>query len=160
MLDQQQLRILILKADREELIQYIDTCLKEMTDQQIDNVFGDLYYEQVVQQMTPLMVLDKIKIFLKDSLAGKYYAPFNMNSKNYTWVPPETEAWYSELSTWLDRSCEIAEQGHRKIGKECLDICFQLIDKQCDDDTVFAHELGDWMICTQQDYKAIYKKLK
>jgi hypothetical protein len=83
-----------------------------------------------------------------------------MNSKNYNWVPPETEAWYSELSTWLDRSCELVKHGHHNIGKECLDICFQLIDKQSDDDTVFAHELGDWMIYAQHDYEAIYKSLQ
>lgn len=160
MLDKQQLRILILKVNREELIQYIDTCLEEMTDLQIENVFGGLYYEQIIQHMTPLMVLDKIKVFLKDSLAGKYYTPFNINSKNYNWVPPETEAWYRELSTWLDRSCELVKQGHRKIGKECLDICFQLIDKQSDDDTVFAHELGDWMIHAQHDYESIFKSLQ
>ena len=160
MLDKQQLRILILKASREELIQYLDTCLEEMTDGQIDAVFGGLYYEQVIQKMQPHVVLEQIKEFLKDSLAGVYYAPFAMNSKNFDWVPPQTEAWYSELSTWLDRSCELVEQGHLKIGKECLDICFQLIDKQSDDDTVFAHELGDWMIHASYDYKAVYENLQ
>lgn len=160
MIDPQQLQTLIQKASREELLQYIDSCLQEMTDQQIDAVFGDLYYEEVIQQMTPQMTLSKIKVFLKDSLAGKYYAPFAINSKNFTWVPPETEAWYTELSTWLDRSCELVEQGHRAIGKECLDICFQLIEKQGDDDTVFADELGDWMICARHDYKAVYESLQ
>lgn len=160
MLDKQQIRTLILKSNPEELIQYIDACLEEMTDQQIDHVFGDLYYQEVIQKMAPQVVLKQIKIFLKDSLAGKYYAPFNMDSKNYNWIPPETEAWYTELATWLDRSCELVEQGHRKIAKECLDICFQLIDKQGDDDTVFAHELGDWMIVASYDYEAIYKSLK
>ena len=68
MIDKQLLRILILKANQEELIQYMNTCLEEMTNQQIENAFGGLYYEQVFQQMTPLIVLDKIKVFLKDSL--------------------------------------------------------------------------------------------
>ncbi len=160
MIDKQQLRILILKANREEPIQYIDTCLEEMTDRQINTVFGGLYYEQVIQSMQPQVVLEQIKVFLKESLAGVYYAPFDMNSKNFDWVPPQTEAWYSELSIWLDRSCELVEQGHLKIGKECLDICFQLIDKQGDDDTVFAHELGDWMIHANHDYTAVYENLQ
>jgi len=159
-MDNEQLRILILKSNPQELIQYLDACLEQMTNQQIDAVFGDLYFEQVIQRMAPGVVLEQIEKFLKKSLAGEYYAPFNMNSKNYNWVPPETEQWYNELSTWLDRSCELVEEGHREIGKECLDICFQLIDKQIDDDTVFAHELGDWMIYSKYDYKAIYKNLK
>lgn len=160
MVDTQQLRTLIIKSNREELIQYIDDCLKEMTGQQVDNVFEGLYYEKVIQKMPPNIVLDKIKEFLKDSLAGKYYAPFTWNSQNYDWVPPETEDWYTRLSTWLDRSCELVEQGHRKIGKECLEICFQLIAKQADDDTVFAHDLGSWMIYAKHDYEAIYKSLQ
>lgn len=160
MLDKQSLRRLILQAQREDLIQYLDLCLEQMTDQQLSHVFGDLFYEEVVQKLPPSAVLERIQQFQKDSLAGKYYAPFNMNSKNYNWVPPETEQWYDELATWLDRSCELVEQGHKQIAKQCLDICFQLIEKQYDDDTVFAHELGDWMIHTQYDYEAIYKGLK
>ena len=159
-MDKQSIRTLILKADRNELIEYLNSCLEQMTGEQLDWVFGDVYYEQVIQKLPATLVLTQIKKFLEDSIAGKYYAPFNMNSKNYTWIPPETNAWYSELSTWLDRSCELIEQGHQQIGKQCLDICFQLIDKQGDDATVFAHELGDWMIHAKYDYVAIYKRLK
>lgn len=158
--DKQQLRRLILQADRQQLIQYLDACLEEMTIDQLDTVFGDLYYEQVIQKLSPPLVLAQLKKFLADSLAGKYYAPFNMNSQNFNWVPPETDAWYSELSGWLDRSCELVEQGHGRFGKECLDICFQLIEKQGDDDTVFAHEAGDWMIRSKYDYEAIYRELR
>jgi hypothetical protein len=37
-------------------------------------------------------LLRAIKKFQRESLAGTYYAPFNMNSKNYMFIPPETEA--------------------------------------------------------------------
>lgn len=160
MIDKRAIRTLMLQTNKEGLLQFLDACLESMNEEQLDSVFGNLYYEQVIQQLPATLVLAKIKIFLKDSLAGMYYAPFEMDSKNYTWIPPETDAWYNQLSMWIDRSCELVQEGHRSIGKKCLDICFQLIDKQADGDTVFAHESGDWMIHSQHDYEAIYKSLK
>ena len=154
-----QLLDLIANKNRENLLQYLGNCMDEMNPEQLDLVFGDLYYEKIIQQLAPDTVLEKIKTFLADSLAGKYYAPFNINSKNYSWIPPETDAWYSELSTWLDRSCELVQEGQLEIGEKCLDICFELIDKQCDE-IVFADEIGDWMITADHDYEAIYQQLK
>ena len=38
---------------------------------------------------------------------------------------------------------------------------YRVMFNQCTriDDTVFAHEIGDWMILTKHDYQAIYKGL-
>ena len=160
MITKQEIRTLILRTNRDGLIHFLDMCLENMNEQQIDSVFGDLYYEEVVQKLPATLVLARIKKFLEESLAGKYYAPFAIDAKNYNWIPPETEAWYSQLSIWLDRSCELVQEGHKHIAKKCFDLCFQLIEKQSDDDTVFAHELGDWMLHTRYDYEAIYKGLK
>ena len=49
-------------------------------------------------------LLAEIEQFQKESLAGAYYAPFNINSKNFSHIPEETEDWFEELSDFLKAS--------------------------------------------------------
>jgi len=155
-----QLRKMLLQTDRDGLLQSLDAALNVMSEAQIEEVFGATYHEQIIQPMNPVEVLRRVQQFHADSLARTYYAPFNMNSKNYQWVPPETEDWLGEISTWLDRSCELVEEGHPPHARQCLPLLIELIDKINEgEEIVFAHEVGDWMIHAQQDYRAIYQQL-
>jgi len=154
------LRKLLRQADREQLLGYFDIVLDTIDETQIDVIFGDLYYEQVTQQLSPEEVLQNVQQFHTDSMAGKYYAPFQINSKNYAWIPPETETWFSEMATWLDRSCELAEQGKAPIAKQCLDLLMELVgEMNAGEEIVFADELGDHLIYARHDYRAIHQKL-
>ena len=66
-------------AKKEALLQYIAESVNVMTKRQIDDVFGVLIVEQKINKMTPDEVLSAIEQFRTESLAGKYYAPFDMN---------------------------------------------------------------------------------
>jgi len=55
-------------------------------------------------------LLRAIKKFYRESLAETYYAPFNMNSKNYMFIPPETEAWFNQLGELLTASTRLNQQ--------------------------------------------------
>jgi len=146
-------------AKKKELLQYISESVNVMSKAQIDDVFGALIVEQKINKMTPDEVLSAIEKFKAESLAGKYYAPFDMNSKNFTFIPPETDEWFRDISIWLDRACELVAQNEPDIARKCLAICIELNEKLGEDRIVFAHEYGDWMIITKHDYEAVYKQL-
>ena len=88
-----------------------------------------------------------IRRFQRESLAGAYYAPFNMNSKNYMNIPPETEAWFDRLGELLASSTQLTHQKDHQLATACFSLLFELIDAmESGEEIVFADELGSWMI--------------
>lgn len=144
--------------DKEQLLAWLEAALIAVDHFQLETLFGDFARQHFVRPLAPGEVLEAIYRFRQDSLAGKYYAPFEMNSKNYNYVPPQTEAWFDELSTWLGRACELAEEGEKKAALEGLSVLIELIET-IDEEIVFAHEAGEWMIITKYDYRAVHEQL-
>jgi hypothetical protein len=92
-------------------------------------------------------LLRTIKRFRRGSLAGEYYAPFNVNSKNYRYIPPETEAWFDRLGELLASSTQLTQQKDHQLATACFSLLFELIDTmESGEEIVFADELGSWMI--------------
>ncbi|MCB9298387.1 MAG: hypothetical protein H6573_00015 [Lewinellaceae bacterium] len=145
--------------DKEQLLAWLEAVLIAVDSFQLETLFGDFAREHFVRPLSPGQVLEAIHRFRQDSLAGKYYAPFEMNSKNYNYVPPQTEAWFDELSTWLGRACELAEDGEKEAALEGLSILIELIETMHDKEIVFAHDASEWMIISKYDYRAVYEQL-
>ena len=77
-----------------------------------------------------------------------------MNSKNFSDIPEETDEWFDELSRYLDFTSDLVEAKNHTIAVKCFKILFELIEKMEDgEEIVFAHELGDWMIHANSDYR-------
>ena len=92
-------------------------------------------------------LLHEIRKFRRESLAGAYYAPFNMNSKNYMHIPPETEAWFDRLGELLAASTQLARQREHHQTCDCFGLLFELIEAmETGEEIVFADEIGSWMI--------------
>lgn len=92
-------------------------------------------------------LLRAIKKFSRESLAGAYYAPFNMNSKNYMFIPPETEAWFDRLGELLTASTQLTMQKDHSLATACFGVLFELVDAmESGVEIVFADEIGSWMI--------------
>jgi len=91
-------------------------------------------------------------------LAGKYYAEFEWNSKNYTHVPEETEQWFDLLNDLLADSTQLSTRGEHAIAVECFGLLYDLIEQMEEgEEIVFAHELGMWMLPgDQKPYLAAY----
>lgn len=157
-LDRQRLLRALSEMDKTELLAYLEATLIAMDPLQVEDVFGELARDRFVRALSPEAVLEAIRQFQQDSVAGKYYAPFDMDSKNYNDVPLQTEAWFNEMSAWLNRVCDLAESGEIQSAKEGFRLLFKLLDNMTNE-IVFAHELGDWMIPTRRDYRAVYERL-
>ena len=92
-------------------------------------------------------LLRAVKKFERESLTGVYYAPFNMNSKNYHDIPKETARWFERLANLLQASVQLTRQKEHAQAMACFGILYGLIHAmENGEEIVFAEELGSWMI--------------
>jgi hypothetical protein len=121
-------------------------------------VFGRLVEELPPAQVDGEVLLNKVEDFKRESLAGAYYAPFNINSKNYMHVPEETEEWFERLGDLLKASSQLTAQGDHLHAVTCFGVLYELIDAmESGEEIVFADEIGGWMIPgDEKQYVAAY----
>jgi hypothetical protein len=118
-----------------------------MSTDQRETVFG-----RTIRKTEPLHVdgaslVTQVRQFQRDSLAGTYYAPFDISSKNFMHVPEETKAWFEQLGDLLTDSARLSQQGDHADAVACFQILYDLVEALCrGDEIVFADEYGTWMI--------------
>ena len=138
------------KCDKSELINLLENSYFEMNADQRQAVFGshiiDEINNRVIDQSGADDIVSDVNNFYKDSTAGVYYAPFNINSKNYMDIPEETSEWCNQVGIYLDEASQLTKQNFHTESVHCFKLLFDLFDKLADDDIVFADELGSWMI--------------
>ena len=116
------------------------------TDQRRD-VFGSLVRKLPPEPVDGEVLLAEIQEFARQSFAGHYYAPFNINSKNFSDIPQETEEWFEEIGDLLQSAMQLTAQGDHGQATVCFRELYVLVDKMEDgEEIVFADELGSWMI--------------
>jgi hypothetical protein len=94
-------------------------------------------------------LLDEIKRFHAESLAGKYYESFAVNSKNYMDKSLGTERFIAELDRLVTRCVRAASTGPRGLVREAFDLLLGLLRHidACEDDVIFfADEGGSWQV--------------
>ena len=129
------------------LIDLLEAAYDEMNTEQRWEVFG-----KAVKKAKPLAVdgkslLEDVKQFQRDSLAGAYYAPFNVNSKNFSHIPEETRAWFERLGDLLSDSARLSQQGDHRCAVACFGVLYELVEAMGrGEEIVFADEYGTWMI--------------
>lgn len=136
-------------ADEEPavLLDLLGKAYDEMDYDQRQYVFGKYVRELPPAPVDGEVLLDRVKGFRSDSLAGVYYAPFAINSKNWTHVPEETKEWFGEIGGLLKASAQLTEQGDHLHAVACFDVLYELIDAmESGEEIVFADEYGSWMI--------------
>lgn len=135
------------EKDSSVLLKILKAAYDEMTINQRRVVFGKFIDEIPPASVDGEILLEKITIFYTESLDGEYYAPFDINSKNFMDIPEETEEWFEKLGDFLESSSQLTEQGHHSLAKQCFELLYELIDKmEAGEEIVFADELGSWMI--------------
>jgi hypothetical protein len=129
------------------LIELLRSAYDELNAYQRNDVFGKVIEEMPLSEVNGDELLEDIKIFHSESLAGYYYEPFQIDSKNFSDIPEETEEWFEKLGDFLKESMRLTEQGKHSIAIECFKILYELIEKMEEgQEIVFADEIGSWMI--------------
>jgi hypothetical protein len=83
--------VFLKKQDPSTLLDLLEAAFETMTTNQRRDVFGKLKFDDRATDADQKNLLGDIKKFYDDSLKGVYYAPFDVNSKNYMNIPEETE---------------------------------------------------------------------
>ena len=94
-------------------------------------------------------LLEQVRLFERESLAGKYYEVFNVNSKNCTRQSMGTRAWIAACHRLLDRCVVAAAKGDPSVVRQAFDILFGLLDTIDEfrvDIIFFADEAGSWQV--------------
>ena len=139
---------LLQKAEKKDLLELLKQAYCNMDSGQREIVFGKLTVTALreTKLLTSKTVLNKVKKFQERSLKRHYYAPFDINSKNYMHLPEETRAWCSEISILLEETCQLTHQGYHADAIICFQILFDLIDRIGDDEIIFGDEVGSWLV--------------
>lgn len=146
-MDETRLFQFLSSQDAATLLDRLHKAYAQMSYDQHQAVFGE-----IVLSLPPVYVdgedlLDKIEGFRRESLAGVYYAPFMINSKNWTHIPEETHEWFARLGDFLQASAQLTARGEHQHAVACFGILYELIETmENGDEIVFADELGSWMI--------------
>ncbi|PCI29453.1 MAG: hypothetical protein COB67_04140 [SAR324 cluster bacterium] len=135
------------------LLDLLQVAYDEMNTTQRHMVFGELIKKMPPSVVNGSTLFKEIVFFHQESLSGYYYAPFDINSKNFSHIPEETEEWFDRLSDLLQKSMLLTKQDEHPSAVKCFKILYKLIEHmEQGDEIIFAEEYGDWMI--QGDQKA------
>ncbi|CAB1065478.1 hypothetical protein D1BOALGB6SA_10275 [Olavius sp. associated proteobacterium Delta 1] len=133
--------------NQSKLLELLSLAFDTMNTNQRHDVFGKSVKEVPPSSVDGKEILTTIEQFYEKSMAGYYYAPFDINSKNFSDIPEETEAWFDEISDCFEDSARLTDQGNHEMAVQGFKLLYELIDKMEDgDEIVFAHEYGTWMI--------------
>ncbi|WP_257292876.1 hypothetical protein [Endozoicomonas sp. ONNA1] len=134
------------KKTQTELLNLLDNAWETMSTNQRDTIFSGLMSkEQFSFPASADHTLKAVKAFQKCSLDGDYYAPFDINSRNYMDIPEETDAWFAKLDELFIESTKLVRQEEYQVALECFNILYELLEGIVDDEIIFADELGSWM---------------
>jgi hypothetical protein len=135
------------KQEPASLIASLEAACDTMSIAQRRKVFGSLPLEPELATLDEAQLLNAIKTFYEESLQGVYYAPFEINSKDYMHIPKQTEQWFDKLGALLQGATGISAKGNHALAVECFTILYQFIDEMLEgEEIVFADEYGTWMI--------------
>lgn len=139
---------------------FLNSAFDEMTTRQRHAVFGKALRKAKPVRVDGETLFGNVTEFQRESVAGSYYAPFDVNSKNFTHVPEETRAWFERLGDLLTDSERLSQQGDHIYAVACFRVLYELIEAMArGDEIVFAEECGTWMI-TVDERKVVRAYLK
>ena len=100
------------------------------------------------RSMSAGRLLTTVQQFHRDSLKGKYYEGFNVNSKNYMEKSEGTKTWTKEVDRLFAQCVAVSDKGGHKQARETMDLLFDLLFRIDDgeDFIFFADEQGAWQV--------------
>jgi hypothetical protein len=137
------------KQTKEQLISLLLESYEELNRPKRNRIFGPICEKVKTPKFNAQKIYDEIHKFYEDSIAGEYYAPFDINSKNFSDIPEETELWCDLIAKHFSNSLELFNREEYKMATECFDKLYYLQENMCEE-IVFADELGPWMIPIKQ----------
>jgi hypothetical protein len=145
--DEEQVFAHLQKKKKAVLLEYLRAAYEEMSVEQRRAVFGDLAHKTPRERVDGAHLWQQVEEFCRDSRAGYYYAPFDVNSKNFMHVPEETEEWCDHFADLAQDACHLTAQGDHADAVKCF-AALRALEEDVDSgrEIIFAEEAGSWMI--------------
>jgi hypothetical protein len=150
-MDEQALFTHLKREKKDVLIEYLREAFRAMDAEQRDDVFGDALPKTKPTAVSGDELLAEIQKFHADSVARRYYAPFNMNSKNFMHIPEKTREWCNNFARFAESATKLTERGEHSQAVECFALlCNVLAKMEYGEEIIFAEEAGCWLIPTEE----------
>jgi hypothetical protein len=149
--DEQEVFAYLEKQKKAVLLDYLREAFVQMSAKQRRAVFADAVRQPAKAAVSGDQLREEIDQFRRDSLAGEYYAPFNVNSKNYMDVPEKTEEWCDRFAHFIAAASKRTARGKHPQAVACFRILYELLEAlDSGEEIIFAEEAGSWMIPTDE----------
>jgi hypothetical protein len=146
-MDEELLFKVLKRQTKATLLELLYSAYYETNTQQRSYIFGELMKKSKPSKIIANDVLRESEKFYEDSLSGIYYAPFDINSKNFSHIPTETEEWFEKLGELLQSSTQLTKQEEHLSAVKSFKILYELINRmENGEEIIFADEYGSWMI--------------
>src|SRR5207248_5852684 len=126
--DEQEIFAYLQKQKKAVLLDYLRAAFDVMTAKQCHDVFADAIRPPAKATVDGERLRQEIDQFRRDSLARKYYAPFNVNSKNFMDVPEETEEWCDRFARFVADVSRLTAQGKHEHAVACFAMLYELLE--------------------------------
>ena len=123
-MDEDALFKLLKRQTKATLLKLLYSTYYEANAQQKQNIFGDLIKKSKPSKTIDQNIIKESEEFYKESLEGFYYAPFNINSKNFSHIPKETKKWFKKLGDLLYSSTQLTKQKEHLSAVESFKILY------------------------------------
>lgn len=156
------LSIALSKLRKDDLVDILGRAYDALPRTRLAQVFGDhVDLEKVSvpkgqRSIAAGRLLEQVQQFHRDSLAGKYYESFNVNSKNYMEKSQGTQTWIAEVDRLFGQCVVVSGKGHHQQALEAMDLLFDLLHRiDTTEDIIFlADERDSWQVGV--DYGEIF----
>jgi hypothetical protein len=149
--DEQEVFAYLQKQKKAVLLDHLRDAFGQMTAKQRRAVFAGCVLTSAKATVDGDQLRQEIDQFRRDSLAQKYYAPFNVNSKNYMDVPEETEQLCDRFAQFVADVCKLTARGKHAQAVSCFALLYELLEAvDSGEEIIFAEEAGSWMIPTDE----------
>lgn len=146
-MDEKRLFVWLEKQKKDVLLGYLRDAYTRLATEDRWEVFGKAVRSAPEVQVNGKKLLEEIRAFHADSLAGKYWnGRPQKDSRGWPITPEETKAWFDRLGTFFQACTRLSEAGDHAAAVECFAPLFELIEVDTMSEVVYADELGDWMI--------------
>jgi hypothetical protein len=150
-IDREKVRAHARKLDGTGLLVWLDRAIDMLPDEVFPELIADYVHlkDVVADGNAQPDLLHTIRHFHRESLAGRYYQDFMVNSRNYMEKSRGTKIFIAENSRLVDDCLRAERAGDLHTAREGLRLLIDLmreIDRCKIDIVFFADEAGSWQV--------------
>ncbi len=150
-IDRDKVRTEARKLDGTGLRVWLDRAIDLLPDDAFPELIADFVHlrDVLTDEATQPDLLRAIREFHRESMAGRYYQSFNVNSRNCMEKSRGTEIFIAEHSRLVDACLRAERAGDLDTTAEGLELLIGLMREidRCERDIVFfADEAGSWQV--------------